>query len=66
MSATTQVDRRADVERILKAVLPHLIIKREQAEAILSLPGHNVKDKASRATVHDLCRRLNKKGRRAS
>lgn len=56
-------DKRSDVDRILKAALPYLILKREQAEAILSLPGWHVLDKPARANVHDICRRLNKKGR---
>jgi hypothetical protein len=61
-----KADRRDDVARILLAVLPYLVIKRAQAEAILSLPGWHVKDHAARTNVHDLCQRLNRKGPRTA
>lgn len=57
------VNKREDVDGILLAVLPHLVVKRAQAEAILSLPMKNARDADARKFVHDLCRKLNKKGR---
>lgn len=61
-----KADRRSDVECILLAVRPYLVMKREQADVILSLPPLNAKAKDVRAAVHDLCRVLNQKGVRAA
>ena len=61
-----RVDRRDDVVAILKSVLPYLVIKIEQAKAILSLPNRNAKNKEAREKVHSICMQLNKRGPRAA
>ena len=56
--------RQDEVRSLLMAVLPYLILKRTQAELLLSTPGRNVVDKERRAELYKLIGVLNKRGRK--
>jgi hypothetical protein len=57
------VNRQLDVANILLTVRGHLILKREQADLILSLPPPNARANAERERIHAELKRLNAKGR---
>lgn len=57
-----QIDKRDDIRIFLLTILPHLLLKKEQAELILSLPPRNSKNNEFRAIVHLRLKELNKKG----
>ena len=56
------VNRKEEIRAILLAVLPHLILKTQQAELVLALPPKNTKANARRVATHLALRALNKKG----
>ena len=56
------VRRREDIRAILSAVRPHLLLKRKQAELILSLPATFRHVPLQRERVYLALRKLNKKG----
>ena len=56
--------RQDEVKSILLTVSPYLILKRTQAELLLSTPGRNIVDNSRRAELYRLIGVLNKKGRK--
>ena len=59
---TWMVNRYEDVRVLLLTVLPHLLLKREQAYLILSLPPKNTKAVELKAQIKARLSVLNKKG----
>ena len=56
------VSRKDEIRAIILAIMPHLILKVEQAKLVMSLPPKHTKDNARRVETHLALRTLNKKG----
>ena len=56
------VNRKDEICAILLAIMPHLILKIEQAKLVLALPLKHAKDNPARVATHLALKALNKKG----